>query len=232
MIKLIKGNPPDYLTEDKAQELTEKFSGDSSKRVWHHESIKQALLQESHGKCAYCETFVDVASSYVHIDHHLHKDEYPELVADWGNFVPACERCNKKKGDRGGVLNPYYVDPKEHLTYRYNRFGYKTDLGLTTRTVLGLNDERINKARIVISDTVNALLSDISEEQSLYKIKDMLSKLLDLCQPEAAYSVACSAILHGSDSCFNEKKSLLEKNRMWDEEMEERCIRSQFILLN
>lgn len=76
--------------------------------VYSDASIKQALIDMSFGKCAYCEG--DILATYVgDIEHFRPKGEIEELkdtgnskpgyywlAADWNNLLFSCRNCNQK----------------------------------------------------------------------------------------------------------------------------------------
>ncbi|WP_430413060.1 retron system putative HNH endonuclease [Kordia sp.] len=76
--------------------------------VYSHATIKQALIDMSFGKCAYCEG--DILATYVgDIEHFRPKGEIEELkkdgnskpgyywlAADWNNLLFSCRNCNQK----------------------------------------------------------------------------------------------------------------------------------------
>lgn len=237
MIKLEKGNPPSFLTDAKKRELTDLFLQDEKRRVWAHDDIRIALLEEGFGKCAYCETSVDIGASTLHVDHYKpkNKDAYPELVVDWDNLIPACQRCNTKKGTKNTgnieILNPFTDDPKEHLVYSDDFFAFKTPLGRTTRAYLGLNDDRPIKDRSKITMGMKRTLLVIYEESNMLSKYEAMSALLDLCLPENEYSVAKSTVIHCNEF-YNKTRELLIANNFWSEELEDKHLISRSILLN
>ncbi|WP_133733816.1 HNH endonuclease [Nocardia ignorata] len=87
---------------------------------WRDPQIKDALSEETAGKCAYCEsTIADV--SYPHVEHMVPKSIRPDLAHRWSNMTWACQVCNTEKGDFydavQGILSPYDDDMAEHLHF-------------------------------------------------------------------------------------------------------------------
>lgn len=74
-----------------------------------------ALKAESHGKCIYCEGFIEDVS-YSAVEHIAPKSRFPDLILDWDNLGLVCQRCNTNKSNYWSdlidlrILNPY-VDP-------------------------------------------------------------------------------------------------------------------------
>lgn len=122
MRRLSKGPVPDVLRE-RGAEWTDDYvaaiaSGDTRKRPWAHEDIREALRLETHGKCAYCEALMEDVS-FSHIEHITPRAADPSLVVSWENLTLCCERCNTYKGSyydqTAPLLNPYVDDPKNHI---------------------------------------------------------------------------------------------------------------------
>lgn len=69
------------------------------------DDVRYALDALFHGKCAYCETRYDVGAP-VDIEHFRPKGEVADvpghpgywwLAADWGNLLPSCIDCNRRR---------------------------------------------------------------------------------------------------------------------------------------
>ena len=90
-----------------------------------YRAYKQALLDAFHGKCAYCDSFID-DTQHGHVEHYRPKNrvrnldhskievEYPLfgriehlgyfwLAYDWSNLLPACDLCNTYTVREGGI---------------------------------------------------------------------------------------------------------------------------------
>jgi uncharacterized protein (TIGR02646 family) len=99
---------------------TEFLAGNTRFTPWRDTSIVNALVHETHGKCAYCEGIIaDVAAP--NVEHILPKALRPDLVVEWRNLTLACPACNSAKGtyysETAPLLNPYEDDPEEHLEF-------------------------------------------------------------------------------------------------------------------
>ena len=97
MIKLVRENRPDFLTDEKILELTTNFKSTKSS-VWNNKHIKKPLLQSSHGKCAYCECPLTSDSNYMEVEHFEDKHHNEDKVVVWENLLPSCKKCNGSKG--------------------------------------------------------------------------------------------------------------------------------------
>lgn len=80
-------------------------SKDMKFAVYGQDSVKTALHDLFHGKCAYCESFFD-ATAPVDVEHFRPKGRLAEdkshpgywwLAADWDNLLPSCIDCNRRR---------------------------------------------------------------------------------------------------------------------------------------
>ena len=129
MIKLKKLDEPDVLKRN-SKIWTEEYLDYISKGMevpapvknrYAHPEIKRRLLEETHEKCAYCE------SKLTHItpgdiEHILPKNEeaHPELYVAWSNLTMACESCNRSgkktyNNDEEPLLNPYIDEIEKEI---------------------------------------------------------------------------------------------------------------------
>lgn len=133
MIPLSKVGKPQVL-EDNAerwhQELSDVLArgekpSASMKRRYAHADIKNALISETSGKCAYCESKIRHIS-HGDIEHIVPKSKVPAKAYEWSNLTLACEVCNGNKGDyysddpllsQDDLIDPYNDDPKTHFLF-------------------------------------------------------------------------------------------------------------------
>lgn len=124
MIKITKGPVPAILARSEEAWtntlLTKIRTGDAPTEnelgKYKHPEIKAALVQETHGKCAYCESkFGHIA--YGDVEHIVPKSRAPENRYSWTNLTIACDRCNTNKGDAEGFVDPNTDDPDEFFYY-------------------------------------------------------------------------------------------------------------------
>lgn len=229
MIKLKRGEKPKYLTDEKVEELTFLFKSDKSKSVWKHKDIHAALLLSSSSKCAFCEIELNLGSSYMEIEHFKLKNSYPDDVVSWDNLLPSCKRCNTSKLIHDVVvkpiINPFDVDPTEHLTQSACRIYFKTILGEQTRDVLDLNDPSLIRPRFevwnFVIDRVEEIHRDTISKSKISKHdRNKLSRLLVSCQPDRAFSAFASTSLHSSEE-YSDLVKVLKDSNQWDDYMEE-----------
>ena len=176
---------------------------------YNHEQTKAALVAMFQGKCAYCESKIDVIT-YGAIEHFRPKSKYPELTFAWSNLLLACDRCNDAghKGDRfplDGGGNPLLLDPTDpdtnpqaHLDFVWDHkaglasvYG-RDDRGRTVEEIFDLNGRRDSQALIQQrSSTVEKLwallkLAQTSTQPDLQQVAWNL--LREACQSSAEYS--------------------------------------------
>lgn len=151
MIKLTKTAKP-IILENNAVEWTkivmeklaagEKLNSTDDAR-YRHKEVKEALVKETHGKCAYCESKL----KHIHhgdVEHIAPKSLKPEKRYDWVNLTLACEICNQNKSNKDPdveyIIDPYATEPSEHLTFLGSFiFPMGTNHGKNTEILLDLN---------------------------------------------------------------------------------------------
>ena len=125
MIQLKKGTEPEILARNGSEwtkVVLDKLKNretltETERKRYNHPQIKKALVEETYGKCAYCESKVR-HTSYGDIEHVVPKSVEPSKWFYWPNLTLACEVCNRRKGDapvaEESFIDPYEVDPEEH----------------------------------------------------------------------------------------------------------------------
>lgn len=126
MIELTKKNKPQLLidngdawTEDLMKEFYQTNAINKTKQNrYSRPEIKAVLIEETKGKCAYCESKV----THIYpgdIEHIIPKSKFPRLTFTWNNLTFGCYWCNNKKRnflDRANMLlNPYKDNTNEHI---------------------------------------------------------------------------------------------------------------------
>src|SRR5262249_50709268 len=135
---------------------------------YRQKSIKIAVIDETHGKCLYCESKM-LATSPGEIEHIIPKSIYPELTFVWTNLSLSCGDCNRKKSAHTGnldpLLNPYVDNPSKHLAAagswvlprRQSRKGRKTEavIQLNRPHLLEVRQRRLELLKSLISSWHN-----------------------------------------------------------------------------
>jgi len=177
---------------------------------YNHEQTKAALVAMFQGKCAYCESKIDVIT-YGAIEHFRPKSKYPELTFAWSNLLLACDRCNDAghKGDRfplDGGGNPLLLDPTDpdtnpqaHLDFVWDHkaglasvYG-RDDRGRTVEEVFDLNGlqdrQSLMDYRSKIVKHLQALLWFAqNNDQAELRTQEAWGLLREACQANAEYS--------------------------------------------
>lgn len=244
MIKLDKNFTPLCLRPSEVRRLTADYIA-NGRSVWNFEELKQALLDTSHQKCAYCQCQLQTEDSYMEVEHFFHKNQYPQKVVEWENLLPSCKRCNGAKGTHDvhalPILNPYDDEPKDHLYLKAYRFRSKSKLGCDSIDVINLNDpERLTSARFEVGEIIhesiqNAIdLFDKFQQNGSTRTRNRLLNqvrvLLKECLPYAAYAATSATILH-SDIDYQELRTDMDSASLWSDESEKYHIQSEKLIL-
>jgi hypothetical protein len=171
MIRLTKGPVPQIL-KDKAKEWTDallaaRTGGDKSSEAqrsrYRHVQIKTALIEETHGKCAYCESKLRHVT-FGDVEHVTPKSRVPERTFDWENLTLACDVCNQRKGSTrtcaDSFVDPYAGEPSEHLIFHGPLLCSipGSTAGLLTEWTLDLNRAALVERRKERIEALQALL--------------------------------------------------------------------------
>ena len=127
-------------------------------------ALKKPLLAMTWGKCAFCEGRLG-AQAYAQIEHYVSRKVDPGRAFEWENLLPACEVCNRSKGDadhQGRLLKPDVEDPEPFFWIttegkftpdpRLNEAD--TIRALETIRLCGLNREELIANRQMVGDVV------------------------------------------------------------------------------
>ena len=122
MIKIEKGEEPAILVANAANweqvlrdhEAAGTSPSDSDLNRYNHAEVKQALFNETHAKCAYCECKLRHVY-YGDIEHITPKKLGPEYRYRWSNLTLACKVCNTNKGTLENLVDPNLDEPAEHF---------------------------------------------------------------------------------------------------------------------
>jgi uncharacterized protein (TIGR02646 family) len=178
MIKLEKAAKPAVLVANEANWLAELLAFLTAgaalpanvKGRYRHPQIKEAIVAETFGKCAYCESKV-LHVDFGHIEHIVPKSLKPELTFNWDNLTLACGVCNTNKGAHADVINPYAHDPLDHFQFLGPMVVPLNSSSLAKRSafVLRLNRldliERRSAALESIGDRIY-LMSEITDDET------------------------------------------------------------------
>ena len=237
MIQLTLPPEPPELTANR-QRLTAAYAescrAGKPKAVWNTTYIREALLEMTHGKCAYSEVRLQGRGAYWDVEHFKCKDLYPESVVEWGNLLPACEFCNRSaKRDHDVValpiVNPIKDRPGEHLYVRRGRFFPKDDKGEKTIEVLNLNDEvNLLRSRFEVCQYCEERLRDCKywmrkcvAPEDYREVARLFTAVLRRGLPDWEYSATVATFLMCEQrDLVEEIEQQLGEWKLWDEHLE------------
>jgi uncharacterized protein (TIGR02646 family) len=182
LIKLQKGDEPQVLQSNSAQWTAEvlALANDANqasayqKSRYNNAEVKAAIIAETHGKCAYCESKV-LHIDFGDIEHILPKKERPDLWFEWRNLTLACGVCNNSKrayfNENLPLLDPYLDDPECRLLFfgPLARPSPGDANARMTEHVLGLNRPKLVERRKERLDHLLALAALIDQAPDALK---------------------------------------------------------------
>jgi uncharacterized protein (TIGR02646 family) len=188
---------------------------------YRHKDIKMSLFSSSFSKCAFCECHPKEGGN-IEIEHFKPKALFPELTFVWTNLLPACRRCNGKKGSHNTeddpIINPYDCNPENYFEFDLLKIKPKatnpTSEAEQTIRQCGLNETRLIKPRadLLLSLTgfetdLEDALEDLKEADTTLKYERRLSKLRDsidrinlLTTASEKYSAFCRNFLNNCNA--------------------------------
>ncbi|OWY23739.1 TIGR02646 family protein [Sphingobacteriales bacterium UPWRP_1] len=101
---------------------------DKAIKKYGNNEIKQVLIKMFHGKCAFCESYIENVD-YGDIEHFKPKSKFPELAVTWSNLLLSCKKCNGagQKGDNwpepsegGPLINPCEENPEDFFEFEFD----------------------------------------------------------------------------------------------------------------
>lgn len=202
MIRLEKIEKPDVLVqnEDEWEREYKQWINDedvpkAAKKRYKQEEIKQKLIEETNGKCAYCESKIG-SVSYENIEHIKPKSKYYDLVVEWNNLTLSCTRCNNNKGaeydEQCRPLNPYTDDPSNHLDAAGPMIAVKSARGQHTKNLLELNRTKLLEERSEFLEVIDELVRKIESEEDYQECKAMVSTLQNHLQSDSRFTFAAT----------------------------------------
>lgn len=219
MIKLTKLPTPNILATNgaawTAALLAKLAAGElptpSEKSRYRHKDIKLALEQETHGKCAYCESKL----KHIHhgdVEHIYPKSLDPAKQFEWDNLTLSCEICNQNKSNLDPnlelIIDPYIKNPKDHICF-IGALAYPagTPDGISSIQILDLNRPDLLVMR---NETISRIMSIfdmlLRRDLPLVARKAILN---DLKAKELSANAQYSAVIN---SIFDTMKSRLPED--------------------
>ena len=185
MIALNKLATPDVLAQNaavwRAELLAVIASGEvptqTQKGRYNHADVKTRLIEETRGKCAYCESKVRHVDDG-DIEHIVPKSVHPELSFVWENLTLACTICNRKKGDHDAplgdplcLINPYQDDPRVHFLFHREILTPTPESirGSNTENILDLNRSELRERRREKIEELHQYVTAYAQSEEDYK---------------------------------------------------------------
>ena len=174
MIRMSKGSEPKILFDNHKKWTTSlliqlassKKPNASLATKYRHKKIKEALVQETKGKCVYCESKI----LHIHhgdVEHILPKSIYANQTFTWQNLTLACEICNQNKSNNDPnlnfILNPYLHDPAMHIRFAGPWLVATTNEGENTKVLLDLNRTPLYEKRLERMQGIESILKKITD---------------------------------------------------------------------
>lgn len=172
MIRLHKSAIPATLNKNAAKWLLELqdaiAAGDKKAKAYcqsryNQTDIKAAVIEETGGKCAYCEANVS-ATSHGDIEHIYPKSLDVTKTFEWENLGFACEKCNQNKSNKDPnlekIIDPYSVDPEPYVVF-YAGFinGNGTAEGVNTINIMDLKRAELAERR---AEVIESLIKSVN----------------------------------------------------------------------
>lgn len=209
MIKLTKCAKPKILADNATNWTTDLMSFVSSnttipdriKNKYNEPEIKNALIQETHGKCMYCESYIS-AIAPEHIEHYRPKSIYPDKTFDWENLGLACPWCNTKKNnsfdENCPVVNPYIDNPDEFFISAGTLVCHRPNncRAELTELLLELNRPELIESRKGRLDAIRPLIDKYCSATNL-TIKQLLKENIKTeMADDKPYAMCVRAMVH------------------------------------
>lgn len=212
MIKLTKLNKPAVLIKHankwKARLLQNikdgKKSTDYLLSRYSDPEIKQKIIEETSGKCAYCE------STLLHIHHGDIEHIFPKSLDqsqryEWNNLTLACEICNQNKSNKdpnlNHILNPYLEDPEKSIVF-FGSFAKNINIkGLCTIEYLELNRSDLILERNDRFLDIESILNKLTDDRIPLDMRKAIYQ--DLITEEANSSKKYASMVRSAIRCFD-----------------------------
>lgn len=192
MIAIKKGPVPQALVDYKLNK------GSSFDDFSEKDAIRDSLIREQYGLCAYCMSriFNDVTygkeNRQVHckIEHFKAQTKYPELQLDYKNMLGCCggnegqskkyQTCDTRKGDLDLMFNPADENDCKKMEIRFYKDGTihsgNVDFDVQLNTVLNLNASHLVSARKSLLDAAFAVLNKTRGSRTKSQIQHFIDK--------------------------------------------------------
>jgi len=172
------------------------------------EELRQALLEEQHYTCAYCECSIPYNTTYLRIDHveprngDINKDrifDYLNLVLSCKGYylenelgLPAILTCDQAKANKPIPISPLQVDCSSNFLFTESGHIHgENSKANETIKVLNLNNAKLRNQRK--ASVEGFLFDDLDGE--FYLSEEQYKSLLASLSPNQAYKTAIIQVL-------------------------------------
>ena len=171
------------------------------KNAYRDVPVKAALVEESCGKCGYCESKI-LDAQFGDVEHIRPKAQQPALRLDYENLVLSCTRCNTSKTVRYDAgehhIDPYRDDPCTYLLFggpliMHSPGGNR--LGQVTEHVFDLNRTDLFESRRERLKAIEALAAVYADSKAGLQKQLARSALDDQAGRCGEYSMTVRAYL-------------------------------------
>ena len=156
--------------------------------------VKELLKEETNCKCAYCESKM-LHVDYGDIEHIIPKGDDPTLRYSYENLTLACGICNTKKSVHLDVLNPYAVDPEDHL-FAFGPLIFRrphSDAGAIAVRRLDLNRAPLVEKRKERIEALQTIADQILRTSNASLRQLLIEEFEEQCSGKMEYSLAAKA---------------------------------------
>ena len=191
-IKEIKATPDTTLNWPNVSGTLRLADGTEKSVV---DAVKQALLRDQGGICAYCMRRIDLGSS--HVEHIVPQAEGrgsdDPLSVDYGNMLAVCDgfkgddnglTCDRARGNKHMTVNP--LKPQTLVDIRYFRYGRirseRSEIMDDLTKTLNLNQETLRKNRKAVIDELGRYFNRLDEKGK--SVRAHCKKQLDALKSE------------------------------------------------
>jgi uncharacterized protein (TIGR02646 family) len=171
------------------------------KNRYQHLEIKNSLVEESHGKCTYCESKLKHIS-WGEIEHILPKSLSPENSFTWNNLLLACSVCNNAKkiylSETEPLINPVTSNPATEITFLGHLIWHTLNSATGKLTIgkLELNRTELVQRRQERLDALSALIDNWASLQNRPNMQELAwNQLVQEASPAKEYSAAAKAFI-------------------------------------
>ena len=173
---------------------------DAVANCYRHQDVKASIINETAGKCAYCESRITHVY-WGEVEHIKPKNPFPESRLDYDNLTLACAICNNKKGDyyseETPILHPYDDIPADHLVGLGALIWHRnaSPRGQRTIVLLDLNRAALNERRFECIQRLSELADRYINEPD-GRIKNALgAQIRDEVADAAEYALVARSFL-------------------------------------